>query len=284
MNLIIKATLVLISAYIASNYLFNHSPKDNADRKNVLITGASQNIGEEIAYNYARRNANICLTSRTEHKLQVVAKNCKNMGANDASYHTFDMNNWNDADILLSKAIGSLGGLDILVLNHVYGKHSLWDNSSESLQYMQDAMNINYYSYVAIATAALPILQKNNGQIIIISSAAGKGGMANMGAYGASKAALSNFFESLQAELHSKNGNNVHITIVTLGAIQTKSTRWGGHVPIKGHPMKKAVESIVSGTNYKHSSIFAPWWIKHFVTMKYVAPSFVTNVMEFLKR
>jgi len=43
--------------------------------KNVIITGGSAGIGEQIAYHYARMGARILITSRTEANLQKVIMN-----------------------------------------------------------------------------------------------------------------------------------------------------------------------------------------------------------------
>ena len=40
--------------------------------KNVVITGASTGIGEQLAYQYARLGANIVITARREQRLKEV--------------------------------------------------------------------------------------------------------------------------------------------------------------------------------------------------------------------
>ena len=45
---------------------------DSVKRKNVVITGASTGIGEELAYQYARLGANVVITARREQRLKEV--------------------------------------------------------------------------------------------------------------------------------------------------------------------------------------------------------------------
>ena len=40
--------------------------------KNILVTGASTGIGEQIAYHYARLGANVVITARRESRLKQV--------------------------------------------------------------------------------------------------------------------------------------------------------------------------------------------------------------------
>ena len=41
--------------------------------KNIIITGASSGIGEQLAYQYAQYGANVFITARREHRLQQVS-------------------------------------------------------------------------------------------------------------------------------------------------------------------------------------------------------------------
>ena len=45
---------------------------DSVKRKNVVVTGASTGIGEQLAYQYARLGANVVITARREKRLKEV--------------------------------------------------------------------------------------------------------------------------------------------------------------------------------------------------------------------
>jgi short-subunit dehydrogenase len=53
-------------------HLMCHSFVDALKGQNVVITGGSEGIGEQIAYIYARSGARVLITSRTESRLKKV--------------------------------------------------------------------------------------------------------------------------------------------------------------------------------------------------------------------
>uniref|UniRef100_A0A4W5RRZ8 Zmp:0000000521 n=1 Tax=Hucho hucho TaxID=62062 RepID=A0A4W5RRZ8_9TELE len=85
----------------------------------VLVIGASTGIGEQVAYHYAKMGAQIVITARREYALQKVAANCTSLGAQKALYVTGDMSQSSDPERVVRMAVEQLGGLDILVLNHI---------------------------------------------------------------------------------------------------------------------------------------------------------------------
>ncbi len=54
--------------------------------KNVIITGASTGIGEQMAYHYARLGANIVITAWREQQLQKVIGKCRKIGNKNGEY------------------------------------------------------------------------------------------------------------------------------------------------------------------------------------------------------
>ncbi|XBI55731.1 hypothetical protein VPH35_037479 [Triticum aestivum] len=54
---------------------------DNVSGKVVLITGASSGIGEHLAYEYAKRGANLALVARREASLREVTDNASALGS-----------------------------------------------------------------------------------------------------------------------------------------------------------------------------------------------------------
>jgi NAD(P)-dependent dehydrogenase (short-subunit alcohol dehydrogenase family) len=68
-----------------------------------------------------------------------------------------------------------LGGLDILVLNHVADYGFGWFQDKQNLTYFNYKTTVNYLSYVHLAINALPLLKASPGSsIAVISSIAGR--------------------------------------------------------------------------------------------------------------
>jgi dehydrogenase/reductase SDR family protein 7B len=61
-------------------------------------------------------------------------------------------------------------------------------------------MRTNFFSNAYLTKAALPLIKKSKGGIVVISSLSGKFGLPMRSAYCASKFALNGFFESLRTE------------------------------------------------------------------------------------
>ena len=73
------------------------------------------------------------------------------------------------------EALRQLGGLDVLVLNHIV-PHPLapWGGSPGDLALLQTLLDVNLRSYVHLASAALPWLRTSSGSVIVMSSVAGE--------------------------------------------------------------------------------------------------------------
>ncbi|XP_077986858.1 hydroxysteroid 11-beta-dehydrogenase 1-like protein [Glandiceps talaboti] len=186
--------------------------------KRVIVTGASTGIGEQVAYHYAKLGAKILITARRENLLKQVTAKCLELGAQKAYYLPLDMAKVNETGKLITEAEKKLGGLDYLILNHALYYWELWDGNVEKLQNM---MNINFVSFVNLASTAIPILTKSNGSIVVVSSAAGLHGVPMIASYCASKHALGGFFEAFRHELLLKK-INVAITYFIPGTIATE--------------------------------------------------------------
>uniref|UniRef100_A0A663DUW4 Hydroxysteroid 11-beta-dehydrogenase 1-like protein n=1 Tax=Aquila chrysaetos chrysaetos TaxID=223781 RepID=A0A663DUW4_AQUCH len=184
----------------------------------VLLTGASAGIGEQMAYHYAKFGAEIVLTARREAVLQKVVEKCLTLGAKKIFYIPADMSSPSEPEKVVQFAVQKLGGLDYLVLNHIGVTHfQMW---AGDVEYTRWLMQVNFFSYVALATAALPTLEKNKGSLVVVSSLTGKIPTPFTTSYSATKFALDGFFSSLRHELIMQN-RNVSVTLCILGLIDT---------------------------------------------------------------
>lgn len=68
------------------------------------------------------------------------------------------------------------GGLDMLILNHVGASYfGFFDGDVE---HVRKLLEINFLSYVAMTTSALPMLKESEGSIVVVSSMAGEWGVS----------------------------------------------------------------------------------------------------------
>uniref|UniRef100_A0A8C0E992 11-beta-hydroxysteroid dehydrogenase 1 n=1 Tax=Bubo bubo TaxID=30461 RepID=A0A8C0E992_BUBBB len=186
--------------------------------KRVIVTGASTGIGEQMAYHLARMGSHILITARTEAKLQKVVERCLELGAASARYVSGTMEDMAFAEHVVKEAEASLGGLDMLILNHV--GTSYFGYFDGDVGHVRKLLEINFLSYVAMTVSALPMLKESEGSIVVVSSMAGKVGFPFTVPYSATKFALDGFFSSLRQEF-SIQSVNVSITLCILGFIDT---------------------------------------------------------------
>ncbi|NXU96526.1 DHI1 dehydrogenase, partial [Cettia cetti] len=187
--------------------------------KRVIVTGASTGIGEQMAYHLARMGSHILVTARTEAKLQNVVQRCLELGAASARFVSGTMEDTAFAQHVVREAQTSLGGLDMLILNHVGASYfGFFDGDVE---HVRKLLEINFLSYVAMTTSALPMLKESEGSIVVVSSMAGKVGFPFTVPYSATKFALDGFFSSLRQEFTIQS-INVSITLCILGFIDTE--------------------------------------------------------------
>uniref|UniRef100_A0A8B9PYL3 11-beta-hydroxysteroid dehydrogenase 1 n=1 Tax=Apteryx owenii TaxID=8824 RepID=A0A8B9PYL3_APTOW len=236
--------------------------------KRVIVTGASTGIGEQMAYHLARMGSHILVTARTEAKLQKVVEQCLKLGAASAQYVSGSMEDMAFAEHVVKEAENLLGGLDMLILNHI-GK-SYFSYFDGDVGHVQKLLRINFLSYVAMTVSALPMLKESGGSIVVVSSMAGKVGFPFTVPYSATKFALDGFFSSLRQEFSIQNVN-VSITLCILGFINTESAMKAAADVVLMSPAPKeecALEIIKGGAlrqrevYYKYASTKIPLLIR----------------------
>lgn len=221
-----KKLLAVLFGIVLGYMLIDDFNPDTVKGKNVFITGASTGIGEQLAYHYAKLGANIVITARRESRLREVIGKCKELGTKQQVYDyvVADMMDLNATGSVLQKAIVKLGGrLDYLVLNHIILLDlGLWTGSKHNLSLIDKVINVNFQSYVYLASHALPYLEKSKGSVVVVSSFAGKFGQPFTSIYSASKFALDGFFGGLRQELKLRNCD-ISVTVCVLGFIGTEN-------------------------------------------------------------
>ena len=112
--------------------------------------------------------------------------------------------------------------------------HALFEEVTDFAWY-EAMMRVNYFGSLWCTRYALPHLKARRGQIVAISSLAGKTGIPGRTAYSPSKAAQALFFESLRLEVQA---SGVDVTIVYPGVVATE-IRLHGYGP-DGKPAGKS--------------------------------------------
>ncbi len=199
----------------------------------IAITGASEGIGAELARQVSGKNVWLALAARNLEKLEAVAADCRARGA-EALAIRCDVSAESDCRNFIEETARKYSSLDILVNNAGVSGHARFEEVTDFGWY-EDMMRVNYMGSLYCTRYALPHLKKRRGQIVAISSLAGKVGIPGRTAYSPSKAAQALFFEALRLELQE---SGVDITIVYPGVVAT-DIRLHGYGP-DGQPAGKS--------------------------------------------
>ncbi|MBP3946387.1 SDR family NAD(P)-dependent oxidoreductase [Psychrobacter sp. K31L] len=181
----------------------------------IWITGASSGIGEALAIAFAKRGARIILSGRDEAKLAAVKKICKH--SKKHIIVPFDISDAEQAKEAYESAIAQTGKIDWLINNAGVSQRSLIMETSEDVE--RQIMEIDYFAQTRLTRLVLSdMIVQGGGKIVMISSVAGLLGTQYRGAYGAAKAALHMWANSLRAELHEQG---IEVATIFPGFIQT---------------------------------------------------------------
>ena len=190
--------------------------------KTIVITGASDGIGAEMARQLARSGGGevaLVLAARNEALLAEVAAQCAAQGAQTLVVKT-DVSDPAQCRQLVARAVDSFGGIDALINNAGISAQALFGEvKTDDLGWYEDLMRINLWGSVWCTHAALPYLKARRGSILAVSSLAGLIGVPGRTAYSASKFAMTGFFEALRAELKTAG---VSVTTAYPGVVATQ--------------------------------------------------------------
>jgi short-subunit dehydrogenase len=201
--------------------------------KVIAITGASEGIGAELARQMAGKGVWLALAARSLEKLEAVAEECRVRGAEAVAVRC-DVGVEDDCRNFIETAVRKYDSLDILVNNAGVSGHARFEEVTDFAWY-ETIMRVNYLGSLYCARHALPHLKKRRGQIVAISSLAGRVGVPGRTAYGPTKAAQALFHEALRLELKDAG---VDITVVYPGVVAT-GIRVHGYGP-DGRPAGKS--------------------------------------------
>ena len=181
----------------------------------VLITGASSGIGQQLALDFAKAGADLWLLARNKDRLQQVQQQCAlyNVKVNPL---IIDLANEDELKSVIPIITAQTGRLDVLINNAGMPCHKNWNQLAPEL--WKKVLDVNLRAPISLALDALPFLEKSHGHIINISSMAGLMVPPREMIYSASKFALSAFSEGIGLELEKSTAS---CSAIYVGPIDT---------------------------------------------------------------
>ncbi|XP_009797377.1 11-beta-hydroxysteroid dehydrogenase B-like isoform X1 [Nicotiana tabacum] len=270
-------------------WLYNTFFGDDMEDKVVIITGASSGIGEQIAYEYAKRRTNLVLVARRENRLWGIREKARQLGAKNVLITAADVVKEDDCRRFITETVNFYGRVDHLV-NTVSLGHTFYLEEATDTNVFPILMDINFWGNVYPTYVALPYLRQTRGRVIVNASVENWLPLPRMSLYSAAKAAVINFYETLKLEVK----DDVGITIATHGWIGTEITRgklmmdegadmqWKEEREVRasGSSVEEFAKLIVAGACRGDPYVKYPGWYDIFLLYRVFAP----NVLQWTFR
>ncbi|KAJ4975032.1 hypothetical protein NE237_008206 [Protea cynaroides] len=236
--LILPFLFVFNSIHLILRYLL----PEKMMKKVVLITGASSGIGEQLAYEYAKKGAYLVLVARREESLKEVAEKAIHLGSPDVLVVPADVSRVDQCKKFIDEAVNHFGRLDHLVCNAGIGCHCAFEDVTDVSKFTP-VMDVNFWGSIYPTYFAIPHLRKSRGKILVNASVAGWMVAPKGSIYGASKAALIHFYDNLRIELAPE----ISIVVLSPGFVESEITQ-GKQLTKKGEvELDQGIRDILQG-------------------------------------
>jgi len=173
--------------------------------KNILITGASQGLGRELALRFAREGAaGLSIVARHGDQLNKVRDEVRKIAPKiDIVAIEADVSKPRDIERIVATTLAQFKGvLDVLVNNaSTIGPSPMPNLLDFPVEHFRNVLDTNLIGPFLLIKNALPAMIERGGSIINVTSDAGQIGYPGWGAYGISKFGLEGMSQTWASEL-----------------------------------------------------------------------------------
>ena len=208
------------------------------DGKVAAITGASSGIGEATALALVAEGASVALAARRKDRIDELAERIEGDGGRALAIET-DVADEAQANGFVERTREELSGLDILVNNA--GLMLLGPVAGAPTEQWRQMIDVNLLGLLYCTHAALPIMgSAGSGDIVNVSSVAGRIASMGSGVYNMTKWGVVGFSEALRQECALAG---VRVTAIEPGWVDTELQGHNEH-PLVVERMNKLIETI----------------------------------------
>ncbi len=188
--------------------------------KAVLITGASSGIGEELAWQLARAGAKLTLAARRREQLESVAQKIAETGNARPLVAECDVTRDGDLEHAVAETVRQWGKLDAVFANAGFGVTGAFKHLT--VEDYRRQFETNVFGVLRTVYAALPEIEKTQGNVVLISSVSGWAATPAASAYCMSKFAVRALANSITPELRRAG---VKVTLISPGFVVSNIRR-----------------------------------------------------------
>lgn len=219
----------------------------------IWLTGATSGIGRALALRLLADGHRVALSARSEGELEALAA-----GRGNALLLPLDVSDRQAVARAGERIAAEFGGLDLALLNA--GTCEYLEAGHFDVDLIERVFAPNFLGAVYCIEAALPLLRRaraEGGQPLLAatSSAAAYLPLPRAEAYGASKAALSHFLESLRLDLHAEG---IGISLIHPGFVKTPLTDRNDFAMPMRIDVEQATQAILKGLARRRLDIHFP--------------------------
>lgn len=207
--------------------------------KTVLITGASQGIGQYLCIYLARKCTKVIGVARSEQGLRATAAQAKDTGGN-FEWHIADLTDSTSLEHLAEHLRAHETPIDILIHNAADVTSKPFEDTS--LAEVDKLVQTNFTGPLQLTKLLLPLMEgRSEPMIVTFSSLAGYKPNPTQTVYSATKWAVNGMATALRAELAPKG---FHVLNVALSSVGTQDDTQPGQVPVArfAHLLERALE------------------------------------------
>ena len=232
--------------------------------KNILIIGAASAIAEQYARLEADHGSRFLLAARSAERLQIIGADLVVRGAGKSAHFAFDVNHFDQHDLLLDATWSHLGNVDVVLVAH----GTLPDQKAceTDISLALHEFSTNATATIAIMAAVSQRLERQGkGTLVVISSVAGDRGRASNYLYGSAKAAVTAYSSGLRQRLYS---TGINVLTIKPGFVDTPMTHAFKKGTLWANPRSVAA-GIAKAIERRKSVVYLPgfwWWIMRVIT------------------
>jgi NAD(P)-dependent dehydrogenase (short-subunit alcohol dehydrogenase family) len=186
--------------------------------KRVLITGSGTGIGREMALEFAREKAVVTIHyAHSETGAKSALREIRDAGGK-AEMFKADLNSVEETRELATRAIGFMGGLDVLINNAGITMNAPFEKVTP--EQFDTLYRVNIRAQFFLTQAAMPSLLESSGAVINISSIHALEGFPEHSVYAGTKGAILAFTRQLAIEFAPKG---VRVNAIAVGSVHVES-------------------------------------------------------------
>ena len=200
--------------------------------KNIIVTGASSGIGQQVAITCSRMGARVVLIGRNEERLEETRNQLEGEGHVTLSYDLTELDGLKD---MVGSIVNQIGVIDGLV--NCAGISTVLPFKLMTPEKVEDFFKTNVYATVELTRQVLNIknVNKQGCSVIFFASVMGVVGENAKSLYSLTKGALISGCRSLAIEYAPKK---IRVNVVSPGIVETAINR---NQPYLADPEKRKV-------------------------------------------